>query len=375
VSHVSRSWPLPLLVALTLIVGCTTGGDQQLTVDVTPGSGAALQVDSTLRVELPAGAVDRAGRLSAQLAAAAPTPDGLRLVQPVWNLELAEADLTGTAALTWNHRPDPAAPAGALPVFLDEAHGRWVAADATTDPATGAVVATTPHFSKWTLLGWDPAVLTRWLSEQLDLIIRPPRVDPPSCPDENGAAAAGVTVASSDSDLVRWCVGRLDGATVLQVTNNRGYALSVQHPDKWTAQVLGPAQPLLDSVASGLGRLVTSTPRGRQVLILGAGQTVELTVVRGQYNEVVIEPSPPAYLASALIYGAQTFAMVMERVPGGPEVSNGKTAAALKAVLDDAGCIASFQKLQSADVSNADALSPCGRQLSSLASAACSSSG
>jgi len=325
------------------------------TAAVKAGVPTSLQVDPMLRVDLPADAVDADTTLYVRQATPPAVPAGLHAAA-LWDVALDGARLTAPATLTWTApRAADGVPPGLLPVFYDEQAERWTPADARTDPATGAVVVTTTHFSRWGLFTWDPGALTRTLTDTLTGFVAPPPVNPPACPGEQDARTAGVQVRSSDGDLVRWCVGRQNDVTVLQVTNNRGYALSLVHPADWRMTDLGPQQPLLDAVATTVGRLATSTPRGYSLVMLGPGQTLSLQV-RGTRTDVQVEPSPPAFLGSALVYGLETLSMTFGAVPGGPDVSNGKLVELARGVLKNAECVSSFRKLAGQDVTTPDAL-------------------
>lgn len=350
---------LPAVLGAVLVVAsCSEPGDDasEVSVAVKGNSAASLQVDDAFRVDLPTGATQGDGTLIARRADSEAVPRGLRAVHPVWDVTLEQTGLVSDAMLSWKTPQPDAGPSGALPVYFDEAAGRWAAADAAASDS-GTVVARTSHFSRWTILGWDPNALTGWLTAQLKQIAAPDPAAGPRCPDEQGAKDSGVKVASSNGDLVRWCVGRHHGETVLQVTNNRGYALSVEHPRSWRHRTVGAGEPLLDSIASQLGKVATPDARTDwDVLILAAGRTVEFTTEAGEPHTVVVEPSPPAFLGSALVYAAQTFANAMNRVPGGPQVSTSKTTAALKNAIDNASCFTSLQKQASADTDSADDL-------------------
>jgi hypothetical protein len=333
-----------LAATLAATAGCTSTPEG--TVEVRADTATTwTEPDGSFRVDLPAGAVAGDGLLAvAQVEPPGPAPDGLRPLGPPRRIELQNTTLTGSATLTWTTPPPSDGPAATLPVTWDDAAHRWLPA-----PSGTSTTAVTPHFSDWWQVTWDPDGLRKQLEDQLKLILWPPPVADPTCEGSSDAKSAGVMVTSNDGDSVRWCLGSRSGTPYVKVTNPRGFAVSVDYPSGFTPTSPAPAQPLLDAAVNGLGSLITTSSRGRSVLILGAGQSVDIPVTKGPVAEIVVEASGPAYLASALLYGAQTYAMTMDKVPGGPKVDNGTTAEALKGALKTADCVTAKEKLGVAD--------------------------
>lgn len=340
--------------AIVLVAaGCTTvpdgGPPQASTVAVTPDHPATLQVDAGLRVDLDAGSVAGPASLSARQVPSAEVPAPLQATGPVWQIDLTGSLLLRPATLTWTVPPaTDGAPPAARPVFYDDRTGQWSDVDARPGPTADTLVVTTQHFSRWALLRWSADALKDIAATALTSILAPAPTASPACPDPDGAKAAGVRVTSSDGDLARWCVGRTGGATVLHVTNNRGYALSLLRPTSWTMRSLGPGRPLLDALADTVAAWSTPAPKGYRSEILGPGETVELTV-RGPYTDVAVSPSGVAFDLSAIVYGLDTLAMVYGKVPGGPDVSNGKLVELAHTIMQVADCVTGYQKLLTAD--------------------------
>lgn len=98
--------------------------------------------------------------------------------------------------------------------------------------------------------------------------------------------------------------------------------------------------------------ITAPSKRGNVIDIIGPGETVEYKVDESSgLKGVNLQPSPPAYLATALWFGIQTAAMAFDTTNVLGKVPVEKIGAA----IDAADCVAGFQMMATVDVTNGKA--------------------
>jgi hypothetical protein len=353
----ARPLVLLLLAPLAFVAACSSHkNDPGSAVDVAPGKAAALVMPGGARVEVPAGAVSGAGRLTGSVVSSPPAaPDGLAFDGKVFDFHVDKA--TVTAPVTVSLPVAAQGPDVAVLAYYDEASTSWRPAEARYDAAAHVVAGQSPHLSVWTVFRVDTAAISAAAGDLLKGFFgaaeKAPRL---TCPHADRATAQGVKVASDSGDLVTWCVGVDDrGAAVLQVADNRQYAVEVEYPAAWTMRRLGAADPIADRVVGYVSGLLTSAPAGRKAVIVPGGHVVQFTLAAGASGLAETRPSPPGYLMDALMYGVDTLAMTFGKLPWGPKPSASTTARAVDLALKAKDCLSSFEGLIRNEVTDAHA--------------------
>jgi hypothetical protein len=149
-----------------------------------------------------------------------------------------------------------------------------------------------------------------------------------------------VTVTADIGDLVKWCADYSNGATVLRVVGNRGYAVEASYPAGWSMTRPTTLDPVTQAILSG-GPALSLKAGGPQVrtVIIPGGQEVDITPQAGASGIVLAEPSPEGIIIDALTYAASTLAMTYGDVPGA-KPSAKSTAKAVADAYGDASCVA-----------------------------------
>lgn len=310
-------------------------------IAVGPGSDTTLPAsDGAPEVYLPRGAVSGSGTLKVEPVSG---PEG----RNGWNISLSGAQLTGTATLRFKNVVTEGQPAPLI--GFNEKQNDSLQYVLESRVVGSDIEVTTTHFSNWFTDSWD--WLSAWAKERFRQYLTSTHGEDPTCLNEASARAGGVTVTSDDGDRVKWCMGKAsDNTTVLKVNNARGYAVSAESSPgmKLTKRgnEAGQAFPRL------VGKLITAPSRsGNTVDIIAPGETVEYTVDVGSVSAagVRLEPSPAAYLATALWFGVETAGMAAMKVFGKIDLST--VADAMTAV----DCVSGLQAMSSAQVTDAKA--------------------
>lgn len=313
-------------------------------------SSGGISVAQGSDVTLPS----RDGSPEVRIPAASFSGDGRLQVNPVdlpegrhgWSIELSGAQLTGEATVIFKNAVADGAPAPL--VGFTENPGDEPQYVLDTEVSGKDLIVRTTHFSNWFTESWD--WVTNWARGQLDRIYKDSGTgEQPKCEREAEARSGNVSVTSDSGGRVRWCLGKgSDGSTVLKVNNSRGYAVSAERTPGLTM-----ATRSLDfsQMVPRLAKYITApSKRGNSIDIIGPGETVEYKVAAGVTAVGVrLQPSPPAYLATALWFGIETTGMVYTKVLG--KVGNETIGTA----LDAANCVAGFQGLATADVTDVKA--------------------
>ena len=345
------------------------------TVRVDPGHSAVLRLQDGLAVSVPAGAVSRPGTLSATITnAPVRAPSGLELTGPVYDLRLSGTTLSGDVRLTVpvllpRQQGQSAGPNAALLAYYNRSADGWQPVNASYDPATHMLTATSAHLSIWSVLGVDTTQAIAALSSAFGSFFDAVQAAQPSCPDSAQLTALKVKVASDPGDLVKWCADDSGASALVRVTNNRGYAIEADYPSTWAMSRAGPLDPVTAVILKWLPALSlrVSGPQVRTAIIPG-GQQIDVTAQRGTSGIVLIGPSAEGIIVDALQYAAQTFAMTYGDIPWAGKPSQTATARAISLVLDDAQCAAKMAAVvQNPDVSTPQAAGQIFRSFTDIA--------
>lgn len=317
-----------------LVSGCTKAQDRdQATVRVQPGKTVTLEVPDGPTVTVPAGSVDRAGVLVAQLVSDPPDPAEGTTAGPVWDLHLEGATLTGAIQVTIPFEPDDEELVAGLS-YWDEGAGAWSPVASEVDAAAGTVTASVDHLSWWKPWTWKLPDVKGWVSDQFAQAAGRPAVSKPTC-DGADELRQQVTVTSDSGGNVKWCAGVENSTQVVRVTNARPYAVEVRRPDAWRAGKATPSMGVIDSAIGFVSNVLVPEPT---VSVIGPGQSLELTAPPGTPGTVTVTPSGASYLVSAMALGFQTFAMVSAKVPGGPAAKASRAATVFAEAVDVTSC-------------------------------------
>lgn len=308
-------------------------------VEVKPGADTFLgSSNGSPEVSIPAAAEAGHGTLSVT---ATDGPDGRK----GWHLGLDGAKLTGTATIRFKNAVDPGQPAPL--VGFNENPGDPVRYDVQSEVDGSDIVVKTTHFSNWFTDRWD--WLMNWAKDQVKQVFTGTAGEDPKCDKESEARANGLTVTSDSGDNVKWCLGKAaDGSTVLKLNNSRSYGVSVETTRGLTLARRGAN--IGDTFQKVVAKVSTvPSKKGNKVDILGPGETVEYKVDPADGDlGVEVNPSPPAYLATALWFGFQTITMVWGKI-GKVDSSH------IADVMDAVDCTSSFQTMSTAQVTSASA--------------------
>lgn len=358
-------------LASALVLASCTGAPRQasitgseIRVSVSAGNSSTLRMANGLSIKIPRNAAAGTGTLSGSLTQPpAPAPDGMSFAGPAYRLEVTGAKLTGQVQLTVPVPPvagsgAAAGPDAALLAYYDTSSRAWVPVAASYDPAKHTLTALTPHLSVWTVLRVDTAKLlsgaVNLLKGFLDISST---TGQPSCPGQDLLASNGVQVASDKGDLVKWCAGVTDGQPLLQVADNRHYAVQADYPADWAASHVGDTDPLTERIVTDVAQALSPSANGGASVIIPGGEREQFTVPSGVVGEVEVRPSSEALLIDAILYGADTLQMVMDDVLGDilgvPAADLTKTDRAIHLALQVKDCVTEADNLLEAKVTSA----------------------
>jgi hypothetical protein len=332
-------------------------------VPVSPAHSAVLSMAGGVHVSVPTGSVTRAGKLTGTIISAPATaPGGMALTGHAYRLQLTGTRLTGQVRLTLpvpapRQRGVLAGPDAVLLAFYDTATGQWQPVPASYDPSLGTITAVSSHLSVWTVLRLDTgkilAAATRALQGFIGIAST---TGQPSCPGSADLTADGITVASDKGSLVKWCAGTNSASSpLLQVADNRSYALDTSFPSGWFVQAIGPADPVTEQIITSVARVLSPAPGGAASVIIPGGHAVQFTVPTGTSGETFTSPSAEAYLIDAFLYGADTLAMTFGDIPGAPSSDPSRTARAISLAFTAGGCLTQIDAIAHGSVSTARA--------------------
>ena len=140
--------------------------------------------------------------------------------------------------------------------------------------------------------------------------------------------------------------------------NTRGYALQVNYPSTWTADLRGDPDPVYERAVRAVVKAASPAGRGRATaFILPPTSVVEITAPKGAAGRVTIDPSSQAYLAIGVVYGVETLGLTFKALPGMPENAS-KSVRAIDAMFTSKDCVKSFgDHVHLADPSSANGAS------------------
>ena len=171
-------------------------------MSIDPAHSASLRLPDGLEVNVPAHAVTRAGTLSASVTSVpVAAPSGMELAGHAYDLDLAGMTLNGLVTL---HVPVPrprqqgvsAGPNVALLVYYDSRTGRWQPVNASYNPGTGTLTATSSHLSIWSALRPDPAQILAAATNTLKGFLGIADTVQPPCPNGSQLPTAGINVTA-----------------------------------------------------------------------------------------------------------------------------------------------------------------------------------
>jgi hypothetical protein len=334
---------------------------------------AELRLPQGLSIVAPAHSLPAGTTLSGKVTKVpVGAPQGLLLSGPTYDLRVSAAPV-GSMSLTV---PVPAAaptaaggsPRAALLAYFDPAKHTWVPVTATFDPVTSTLRAKTSHLSIWTVLVFDTkGALSAATGALKGFIGTTATADQPQCPRAEEAKTANVSAVSDTGSLVGRCLGlSRDGGPLVRVANRRGYAIEVDYPAGWSVRRVGPSDPVITQAINAVAKSLSPPAGGGQSVIVSGGETIELTAAVGTSGLVRALPSPPAYLVSGLLYGADTLAMTFGKLPG-MKVDPNKTAKAITLAFAGKDCLTRMDELAHNDVSSPHAVGELFRSVTGLA--------
>lgn len=358
-------------LTLALVTACGAGARSQQSAQpvsgrtvVAPDRASSLHLPGGLEVSVPRGAVAGDGALlGAVVSAPGAAPQGMMLSGPTYELRIIGARLTGQVRLTV---PVPAAsvggpaagPSGALLAFYDTAQGRWQPVTATYDLATRSLMAVSPHLSIWSVLRLDAGeVLAQATSLLKGFIGLADTTAQPACPGTGELTADGITAVSDKGNLVKWCAGvGTDGSPLLQIADNRSYAMETDYPAAWSVSRIGHPDPIVGQILTSVTHPLSPAAGGAASIIIPGGGTAQFEAPAGTSGEARTVPSPEGYLIDAFLYGADTLAMTMGDIPGAPASDPAKTARAISLAFAAKGCVTQVDAMDHDDLSSPHAV-------------------
>jgi hypothetical protein len=241
--------------------------------------------------------------------------------------------------------------------FYNTAMRRWQPVPAAYHPSAGTITAMSTHLSVWTVLRLDTGKI---LSAAASLLKRFVGIastsSQPSCPGAAELTADGIRAVSDKGSLVKWCAGATSAAApLLQVADNRSYALETDYPPGWSVRRLGPTDPITDQIITSVAHVLSPAPGSEASVIIPGGRTVQFSLRAGTSGETFTSPSSEAYLIDAFLYGADTLAMTFDDIPGAPQSEPSSTARAISLAFTAKDCLTQIDAIAHGDVSTAQA--------------------
>jgi hypothetical protein len=355
-----------LAVAAVTLAGCSAfthrkvGAAEQASVAVSGGSAATLRLPGGATVTVAAGAVTGTGRLVGSVLASPPAPRAGLPAGHAYDFHLTGAKLTGQVTLTLPAPPAAAAAGGSGPntamlAYFDQSTRDWTPVPSTYDPVHHTVTAQSSHLSWWWPFHLDYGPIKTGFSNALKTVFGVnDTAQQPTCPGGDQLKAAGFVVGTDHPrvPILKSCAGVSGGRAQLRIANNRGYAMSVEYPNQWTAST-SSASEVDQAIAAWVSSKIAVPPRGRKIAIVPSGQTVTLTAIGDQNPIVTVTADSQAYLASAFLYGVDTLGMVLGKIPGTKMPAPSALARAVKTLDTSTQCIRQGIDLTRTDPSTA----------------------
>lgn len=383
----SRTSFVAVLVAVLLLMqaACGTGAGHKAvpprssaSIQVNPEKAASLRLRNGFRLEVPAGAVTRAGRLTVT-AGAAPSsapPPSLELAGPVYELRLHGADLRSPVKISIpvplsQQKGIDAGPDAVVLAYYDSAAGQWRWRAATYDRANRTLSADIPHLSDWAAMKLIPQQVLDAIHGALLGFLGVANSPRPDCPGSSLLASSGVHVTADTGDLVAWCPDVTRSGVVLRIVSNRTYALEADYKSDWSATLAGPVDPVTSAILREIPALsLRAGGPGVHTSIIPGGAELDVKPQPGTSARVLIAPSAEGIFIDALTYAATTLAMVYSRLPGAATATAVKTGEVIGEMFTDGGCVEELRAAyQNPDVSTSQAAGELFRGLTDVAAA------
>lgn len=292
------------------------------------------------------------------------------MTSPVYDLRVKGTSLKGNVRITVPvASAGSSAPDAALLAFYDDQAKRWQPVNASYDPATHELTASSPHLSVWSAIGIDPAQILTAMKNGLAGFLGLTTAAPPSCSRTAQLASLGIKVTSDPHDLVEWCADADGTGAVVRVVNNRGYPIEMDYPSTWTMSRTGTLDPVTAAILAWLPALSLRVggPNVRTAII-PSGQGIDVTQQPGVSAALLASPSAEGLIVDALHYAVRTLAMTYGDIPGVPAANPAATAKVVTLMLGDAACAAKLAAVvKNPDVSTAQAAGSIFRSLTDIA--------
>jgi hypothetical protein len=371
VLRISRLWLalcLPVVAAMAMLSACSHTSHSATSKSSAPANGLAkpvtVHVSSATALNLaaggvkviaPVGALSGSGTLTASSATPpTPVPTGLVFASPVYHLELVGASIVSTVTLTLpaptlSSAGEKGAASGYL-AYLDESTHQWTPVDPAVYDAAGPTVSVqTPHLSWWSWLTAPLDAVNNVLKSAIEGFIgTSDHADQPHATGEAQAKSDGLTATSTSGGLLKWSLGEsASGQGLLQVANNRRFAVEVDYPSGWSATDVGWSD-IDQKIVSAVATKLSVAPNGQHAVVIPGGDSVTFTIPPGARGQLSATPSSEAYLVTAFLYGVDTLLMTMDALPGAPAKDDSKTAQAVDAIGTTHDCALADQHLSTA---------------------------
>lgn len=301
-----------LLVVLALVAAACSGAPDTSGSEIGPNGGDVTAGD--LILSLPSGALSGTGRLSVvRRGLPKPAPHGVDVHGQAAEVTLKGASLTGEAKVSFAVPPEINGTDSRPVIVWEDDQGGWRWLPAEWSPGDARITATLDHFSTGFLGKID---IQKWAPDRAEevknYVTGRSGVDQPSCGDEAGVRAEGVTVESDGGDSIKWCFGNDGGKQVLRVANNKRAYTQVAFPESWEVVDGGSFGLSLEAinrtVSSSLGDI--TSPKGKNVRLLAGGSTLTVAVPAGSSGTATAEISMFAWLFSGMQLGVDMYADV-----------------------------------------------------------------
>jgi hypothetical protein len=314
-------------------------------VYVANGAATTLALGDGARVFMGPGTTSGSGTLTATTRTnPGPAPSGLQQTGRVYEFALTGASIIKPISVTLpvtipngsNGKPGPDI---ATLAYYNAGARQWTPVASSYNSQAHTVSGQTRHLSLWSVLTVPADFLSNLAAKVLrELTGTNNTADQPHAPGESDAKQAGFQVASNAGGLVKWSLGHQDNTGLLQVADNRPFAIEVDYPSSWTVK-RDDISDIDEAVITTIGKVLGLPPAGQKAIIILGGDSVTFSVPPGTTGQLSTKPSGGAYLTSALLYGVETLLTVSGAVPFMPKAETGKTLTAIKTAFDSKDCI------------------------------------
>jgi hypothetical protein len=258
----ARLLPLALLLLIPIMLSACGGGKPATVAQQIPAAGATVSLGKDVTLQIPAGAVADATRVTITKKNA--PGDALAGGQSLgfgFNIDLGGQKLQKPVTLEIAYDPKKL-PKGstdteAFVAYYDEQRGAWVPAGGTVDPQRHVITIQADHLSWWNPFSWNweawIAVLHDALTGKLSNWVNGLQVLTESC----NRSGQSVTIDESKANhILQGCVTTDDAASPkLRVANLKSFYIGISPapggPGYPAAQVLGPGESAAFTASTG----------------------------------------------------------------------------------------------------------------------------